>query len=214
MAKVFRCAYNSDQATGVRYVNTFHVVARPGFDGSEASSAAVRDALHTALTTKYRAVLPTDVTVQSLVVREELAPTDSGVPDEASQTIGLAGTLALSGDRLPIPLCALATFYTNAAVRSGHGRMFLPNPGQAANLQSTSLWDTGTAWFGTALPAFLNELKANHSAAIAGHSDATCSQVIYSRTRRGRGDAAYYFDVVSYVVRQQAHWLRSRMTAP
>jgi len=212
---VWRCSYNSTHSSGVQYVNTFHVVVRDDPVSLLSPTAdAVRDALHSALTTKYRNCLPSDVTVNKLVVREELTPGSTAVPAESSQTIGLAGTLALSGDRLPIPLCALITLYTNAAVRSGHGRMFLPNPGQAANLQTTSLWDTGTTWYGTNVPAFTAELKAHHSVSVVGNPDSTAALVVYSRTRRARADADWYFDVTSIVQRTAPHWLRSRMTAP
>lgn len=213
MASIWRCSYEVDHSTGVRFVNTFHVVVH---DSSlvlgGGSAAQVRDVLHSALTTKYRAILPTNCTVQALVVREELAPGSTAVPEEASQTIGAAGTLSTSGDMLPPPTCILATFYTNAAVRSGHGRMFLPGCGPAANLTSAGTWDTTTTLW-TALAAFLDELKTNHGAGIFG-TDFTAHQVIYSRTRRAAGASSYWFDVQSYVRRQQPHWLRSRLSAP
>ena len=157
-------------------------------------------------------MLPTNVTVQSLVVREELAPGSTAVPEEASQTIGLAGTLSTSGDMLPPAMCILASFYTNAAVRSGHGRMFIPGCGPSANLASTGLWDTSTALW-TAVAAFLDELKTNHGAGLFG-TDFTAHQVVYSRTRRAAGASAYWFDVSSYTRRAAPHWLRSRLTSP
>lgn len=213
MAQVYRCAWNSDTDTGVRIVNTFHVVARPqAFTTEDESAAAVRDALHAALTTKYRATLATDITLQSLVVREELAPSDQSVPDEASQTIGLAGTQVPSGDRLPWSTCLLATFYTNAAVRSGHGRNFLSPGTSASNLTAGKIWDTAsTVW--TNAGTYLTELMAAHStgSSNAGHD---LAQVVYSRTRRAQSLPEYYFDVVSYTRRTQPHWLRSRASVP
>ena len=214
MPQLYRAAYVSTHSSGVRYVNTFHVVARSQeFTTGDESAAGVRDALHTALTTKYRALLGTDVQVETIVVREELAPGDTTPPDEASTTINLAGTFALTTDRNPPALCTLATFYTNAAVRSGHGRMFLPSSPQPADLDTNGSWQTNRAYWTTTLPAFLNELKAEHTTGNqgAGH---TLSQVVYSRTRRAAADPFHYFDVTSYTVRQLAHFLRSRTTAP
>jgi hypothetical protein len=213
MASIFRCAYNSDHTTGVRMVNVFHVVTHnTSLLTGDTPASAVRDALHAALTTKYRAILPTTLTVQSLVVREELAPGSTAVPEESSQTIGLAGTLSTSGDMLPVPTCILSTFYSTAAVRSGHGRMFLPGCGPAANLNSGGQWDTATALW-TAVAAFLDELKATHSGG-GFFTGFDAHQVIYSRTRRAAGAAQYWFDVQSYTRRQAPHWLRSRLTAP
>lgn len=213
MAQVYRCSWNSDTDTGVRIVNVFHVVSRPqGIENNAESAAAVRDALIAALKTKYKATLQTDCILQSLVVREELAPDDTSVPDEASATIAEAGTQVPSGDRLPWGCCLLATLYTNAAVRSGHGRQFLSPGISASALTASKTWDTAsTAW--TNAGTYLAELIAGHSTGTepTGH-DLSC--VIYSRTRRARGDAQYYFDVVSYTRRQQPHWLRSRMSAP
>lgn len=154
-----------------------------------------------------------DYTVQALVVREELDHADTSVPDEASATIGLAGTLSGSGDKLPVPVCTLVTFYTNAAVRSGHGRMFLPSPGYASALDGTGLWDSSGAYWTTALPAFLDELVNAHSTG-SGNAGHDLSHVVYSRTRRTAGLPEYYFDVESYTKRRQPHWLRSRATAP
>lgn len=215
MANVWRCAYNTDHSSGVRVVNTFHVVARRDFGSiADASAASVRDALHAALTTKYKALFITDYTLQSLVVREELAPGDTSVPDEASQTIGSVGTLGGSGDKFPVPVCLLVTLYTNAAIRSGHGRLFLPNPGYASALDASGLWDTGGVWWPTTTTAFLDELKTVHSADDGASGTNSLSLVVYSRTRRARAAAEYYFDVQSYTKRRQPHWLRSRMTAP
>lgn len=213
MASIWRCSYNSDHSSGVRLVNTFHTVVHDNsFVPGGPSADVVRDALHSALTTKYRALLPTNVTVQSLVIAEELAPGSTAVPEESAQAIGLAGTLVTAGDLLPVPTCALVTLYTNAAVRSGHGRMFIPACGPAAALDPAGKWDTTTT-FWTALATFFDELKSSHT---NGFFDTNFSAhtAIYSRTRRARGDAAYWFDVTSYSRRVSPHWLRSRLTAP
>jgi hypothetical protein len=214
MAQIYRCAYVSETAAGVQIVNTWHVAAYDQiFTTSGESAAAVRDALNTALTTKYRALLATDTNLLALVVREELAPTDTNVPDEASATIGLAGTQAIGTDRPPPALCLLSTFYTNAAIRSGHGRMFLPGSCNAGALDANGNWQATGTWWTTTVPAFLTELKASHSTG-SGNAGHDLRQVVYSRTRRGDGRPGYYFDVQSYNMRQKAHWLRSRMTSP
>lgn len=213
MASIWRCSYVSHHSSGVQFVNVFHVVNHDtSLIGHDATADDVRDALHTALTTKYRAILPTTVTVDTLVVREELAPGSTSVPSESSQTIGAAGTLTTSGDQLPVPVCNLVTLYSNAAVRSGHGRLFLPGCVGAGNLDTNGNWDMATA-YQTAVTAFMDELKATHT-----HSGWTSDQlmhlVVYSRTRRAAALANYWFDVVSYTKRTQPHWLRSRLSAP
>jgi len=211
MSKVWRCSYES-VCQSVLIVNTFHVVDRPDALESDRTADQVRDLLHSALTTKYRALVQAGVTVSSLLVREELPPGDTGIPAESSQTIGLVGTLAGSDQNLPLSLCVLASVKTNAAVRSGHGRLFLPCPQSAGSLTTNGLWNTANA-FWTNAGTFMTELNNNHGYAdggLTGH----LATVVYSRTRRGRGDPNYYFDMTGYTLRTKPHWLRSRATAP
>lgn len=211
MAKVWRCSYES-VLLGTTFVNTFHVVARTPALTADAGADEVRDTLHAALTTKYRACLKTAYTLNSLTVREELAPGDTSIPAESVQTIGLAGTLGGGDTLLPLSMVQLVTFRTNAAVRSGHGRMFMPSSRASADLDANALWlATNPYW--TNVTAFCNELKTHHDMGILG-ADGTLAQVVYSRTRRARGDADYYFDVTAFVQRNKPHWLRSRATAP
>lgn len=209
--KVWRCSYQSSMSQ-VLIVNTFHVVTRRAVALSDdVTAAAVRDALHTALTTKYRALMPNTVSVDLLDVREEVDPAGSAIPEEATQTIGLLGTRAVGTFGEPIGLSQVVSFKTNAAVRSGHGRMWLPVIDKDT-LTTTGVFTT-TGAFATAITAFFDELKSNHGITIALDSW-IASQVVYSRTRRARGDANFYFDVTAYVRRMTPHWLRSRQTAP
>ncbi len=215
MAKLWRVSYTSTNAGGVQAVNVFHFVDRPasGFT-TTGSAAAVRDALNTALTTLYRLCIANTWTVGALVVAEVLTPGSTDVPEEASITIGSVGSITTSGDQLPPPICPLVTFYTNAAIRSGHGRCFMPNPGNAAVLAASGAWDITAAPFAAAYPNFLTALRSAIHPDVPVDPDSTLSQVVYSRTRHARGDSQYYFDVVSANLRLQPHWLRSRMTAP
>lgn len=215
MAKLWRAAYHSTHSSGVQAVNVFHFVDRPasGFD-STGSAGAVRDALNTALTAKYRLCIANTWTVQSLTVAEVLPPTSTDVPDAASATIGSVGSITTSGDQLAPPITPLVTFYSNAAIRSGHGRCFMPNPGNAAVLNSSGNWDLTAAPFAVAYPDFLTALRSAMHPDVPVDPDSTLSQVIYSRTRHAAGLSQYYFDVSSATLRAAPHWLRSRMTAP
>lgn len=211
MAQVYRCSYESTRR-GVKIVNTFHVVARQvGGETGPSSADSVRDALHAALTTKYRALLDAVATVDDLLVREELDPSSGGIPAQSLQSIGLAGTRALATAELPPSACIVATFVTNAAVRSGRGRMWYSILDKD-NIGATGLVvQAGVCW--TNLAAYLDELKTiHHVTGTLGGWD--LAQVIYSRTRRARGDANYWFDVTGYVRRPTVHWLESRATAP
>jgi hypothetical protein len=212
MATVWRCSFDSIRS-GVSVVNTFHVVARPNSGSDDPSADTVRDALDSALTTKYRAVLPTDATLLDLTVREELAPGDHGIPRESVKTIGSAGTRTAADTNLPPSMTLLATVRTNAAVRSGHGRLFLPLPTEQAALTGGAIWRTTNAFWLNSI-TFMNELLTQHHWTVLGLTAGNLDLVVYSRTRRERGDANYYFDATAYVLRPAPHWLRSRSTAP
>ena len=213
MTNIWRCAYDSTGPNGVELVNTFHIKADPGALSSEATAHAVADGVDSWLTTLYRAVAPDNFTVNSLAVRQEVAPGSGDVPSEWSKTIGTAGTRASSGWTLPVPMCMLVSVKTNAAVRSGHGRMFMPPGLVPGALLAGGLWSL-TLTYGTAVSAFFDALLAGHDIGTEGIDASHLSYVIYSRTRRQAGLSQYYFDVTSYVRRAAPHWLRSRSTAP
>lgn len=210
MAKQWRCSYHSTTVYGTDVVNTFHVVARPDTGVlTDASADGVRDTLNTALTTKYKALIGTAGQLLSLVVREEVDPTGGAVPAESSLTINAAGTLTQSSQHLSQGLCILASIYTNAAVRSGHGRLFLPPPIDETFTAGGGTWSsTGAAWVNA--KAFMDELMNTHHNGGAG-TGWDLVPIVYSRTRRARGDANYYFDVKSYTMRSRQHFLRSRV---
>jgi hypothetical protein len=212
MATVWRCNYDSIRG-GVGIVNTFHVVARPDSGSDDPSADTVRDVLDAALTTKYRALLTADATVLDLTVREELAPGSSDIPRESVKTIGAAGTRTVTDTNLPNSITQLVTIRTNAAVRSGHGRLFLPPPVNSNALTATGIWRATDAYWINAT-TFMTELNLNHNWTVLGLPVGHLSTIVYSRTRRARGDSAYYFDMTGYVQRTAPHWLRSRSTAP
>lgn len=211
MATVWRCSYESTIA-GTSIVNTFHQVARGAPITGEIGADEVRDTLTAALNTKYRACLTPEYTLLSLTVREELAPGDTSIPQESVATIGLVGSLAESTPSLPYSLSPLVTIRTNAAVRSGHGRLFMPSPLSAGALTTGGLWFTTHA-FWIAHTAFFTELNLNHNMGTLG-SDGHLATIVYSRTRRAAGDPDYYFDMTGFIQRTKPHWLRSRATAP
>src|SRR6266536_906862 len=159
MSKVWRCSYQSS-CSGVLIVNTLHYVDRPNIGFSDRSADQVREAVHAKLTTKYRNLMQAVCTVDSLLVREELAPGDTAIPAESLQTIGLAGTLAGSDQNLPLSLTPLVKIATNAAVRSGHGRLFLPSPQSAGSLTAGGLWNTGVT-FWTNITTFMDAVNTN-----------------------------------------------------
>ena len=209
---IWRCAYKST-VQSVDVVNTWHIVYHDVAEEFGADAAdAIRDALDTALTTKYRAILGSDMTLQTLTVRQELEAGSVEIPAESTKTIGLAGTGGIGPPRAPLELCQVVAFKSNVAVRGSQGRMFVPIS-DTGTLTSTGLFVTSGAW-NTAMNAFLDELKTTHAVTAGALGTHNTNQVVYSRTRRGRGAPTWWFTVTAYVRRAAPRWLESRQTAP
>lgn len=213
MASLFRCALHSQHSSGVDIVNTWHVRTDDGALGLfDASAADVADALTDVLVTPYRACMTAAYTLLSLSATEVLPPGSTDVPDTSGNTIALAGTQTTTGDQLPVPTCLLATIYSSAAIRSGHGRIYLPGGVAASSLNASGRWDPASGTW-TAAGTFLTALIAGHGW-TAWLGSETIKAVVYSRTRHAANLSPYYFDASTYTRRDAPHWLRSRATAP
>jgi hypothetical protein len=208
MAREYHMAYNSHDAGGVLYVNTFTVKSDAVVPLSpEASDQKVVDEVHAWLTTLYRACLSADYTVDRLTAFGIL-----GHESEKEHAIGLAGTLAsIGGGPLPKECVCVLTLKTETPGRSGRGRMFIPSPRQANYVRDPTEWQPPSAIVGnqytTAITAFRDALLAGHDfteASLNYHLSAR----VWSRTD------GLTRDVSSGIVRLPVRWLRSRSTAP
>jgi hypothetical protein len=207
----WRVAFESTSNDGVQIVNTFHVKADGGPLVAAPSPAQVRDAMYDAFHAKYKNLLSDNVTWQTITVTEEVDPNTSEIPATSVKNIGEPGNRAIANTKLAGGLCIVAKTVTGAAVRSGHGRLFLPpayTDGEVA--QGGNWYALGQYWAQAKI--FLDELMESHDwdALTDGH----LYPCVYSRTRRRRGDEGYYFRIDDYVMRIKQHFLRSRMSAP
>lgn len=208
---VWRVAFESTSSDGVQIVNTFHVAGRGGVLVEKPSADQVRDAMDSAFTTKYRNLLSDNVTFQTITVTEEVDPNGSAVPDQSVKSIALPGNRAIANTKLAGGLCIVAKLATNAAVRSGHGRLFLPPAYADGEVATGGNWYAlGQYW--SQAKTFLDELMESHDWDLL--SDGHLDPVVYSRTRRQRGDDNWFFDISAYIMRSKQHFLRSRMSAP
>lgn len=214
MSKQWRCSYTSVSSEGIEIVNTFHVVDQPTPASSgDASADQVRDTLDAALTTKYRAILGTSDLLQTLTVRQEVDPGSGDVPEESVKSIGLNGTrTGVTTKDLSGGLCMLVAVNSNAAVRGGKGRMWMPPAWTSSVVTAGGIWASSSLYW-VNVKAFMDEMLVTHN---TGGSVNTydINWIVYSRTRRARGDANYWFDVSGYTMRPAQHFLRTRTTAP
>lgn len=161
---------------------------------------------------KWAAMIGTGDHVDGVMVRELLAPADLSVPDEGFHAVGAAGTRSLAAGALPSPLCGLLKFKTNAAVRSGHGHIFLP-PIRDAGVLDTDGKIGDLSWYQTAansLAAELGHYNQGGSAWGGTLEPGSWGLGIYSRTRRARSLPQFAFHTTTITLDSKVHWLRSR----
>ena len=210
MSRVLRTTFHWS-GLGQNGATSFHWALRPDHTGDflQADVDAILTALGDNLKTPFKNMLATDFTLAEISgVTEEALP--SAIPFQGSYPVNLSGTRSHTDDRLPLGLSALVALRSNAAVRGGSGRFWAPPPIGSIALGGGHTWDhTQAYWLN--VKSFCDALL--HGATSGDWwalSSTRANLVIYSRTRRLRGDANYFFDVTSYAIRDEPHWLRSR----
>lgn len=212
MAKLWRIAAKGVHSSGALLVTTHHYVERTEVLEDAAGASDVADHVWTAWGPHYLGLLSPDFTVQSLDVAEEVrswAPFNE-IGDAGSHTVNQAGQLRSGGRELPRELTGKIKVHTNAATRSGHGWRLLPGSAYEVDLAAEN-WATANDYY-IQLSAFATVLAADVSwGTLPTH---TLEPIIYSRTRRKRDDANYYFDVTACAAVPRVGWLRRRSTVP
>lgn len=213
MSTVYRIALEATGWRGVKIVNTFHVKADDTVIANPDPSAdATRDMALAAYRDKWKAVLTTLDTFDGISVVEEVANPGHDIPSASFGSVGLAGTRSAADQFLSSGLCILAKISTNAAIRSGHGRMWLPPAITSSAAAGTGTWATGNAYW-TTVGTFLDAVVAVQTpGGLFGTQRFT--PVVYSRARRARGESNYYFGVTGYSRHSDQRFLRSRVTIP
>lgn len=211
MAKVWRIAFLSTTENGTLAVNTLHYQTDLEALEEEPSGNNVVDAVSDHLTTAYRAVLPTSMTLNSLQARECVAPGSEDVPGAGEKTVNLAGTFTAASSRLPDAVCMVVSLKTDVPLRSARGYIALPSPRNETLLDTNQKWlTTGTYYTNVeALAALLDD-----SFDTGGVGAVTLNPVVYSRRRHGIGLNPYTFQVARAIPSNEVHWRRSRTTAP
>lgn len=141
-------------------------------------------------------------------VREELHPTSSDIASVSTEALSLPGLNVDSGDVTPDGLCPWIFFHTPFASRSARGGTHLPGPFNANILDTLGRWDTTGGWWGS-VSACANAFADHMENTLAASGD--LNWVVYSRTRRGRGQSPWTFKLDDAGVRIQPRWLRRRM---
>jgi len=210
-ARYYRCSleYTVD---GQAMVNTFSVF---GDDTTEFAPSPDAQVLadfmggNSSFRGAWQGVVSSAATITQLLVTEMLAPSDTNLPQVGSHAIGINGTLGGADVVLPAPMCVVLRLRSDAHIRSGHGRMFLP-PIHHADWVSGQLVTSGYGALVDALAAELGHWNEGGSRWGLPGGWGIC---IYSRTRRARAQTPFHFPVTSYQRVDAVTWLRSRRAA-
>lgn len=175
-----------------------------------ASATDVADALNTKFTSAYRQLLTLDATFVAIDVREELAPGDTSIPASGSHANGAAGTRDASAYECSPALCGMIAKHTNAAVRGGAGRFFAPPVFRKSELLAGGFDNSASYRPAMTTMSGLMDDTLTGVGSVLGVGGSDLTPVVYSRTRRGRGDTNWFFSISSCPVSTIQHWLESR----
>ena len=138
------------------------------------------------------------------------------LPYAGSHAVNQAGTLSGLDAREGWGVCAMIKFKTDRVGRSARGRMFLPPFKNSAYMTDGFLLATSGA-YKTAVDAFRQKLADSITSTPPWINDWIgwdASFVVYSRTLHEREAPNWWFDIKSFVLDTNCHYLRSRVTAP
>lgn len=215
MSKIWRFELESQDTTNGA-LGLSHVTYQTDVPlaGSEPSAAVVLDKIlgHFSSSghnmSKWTIVMKNQVKLVRARVREEVDPAGDDIGEIAEEGLNLSGTNGSeTGDRLPSAMCIWLSYKTATASRSARGGTHLPPEMDADHLDSSGLWDstivTGASWLA---------LAASILDTLDDVFDATgdINPVVYSRTRRSRGQSPYVFPITSVSISSRPRWLRRR----
>src|SRR6516162_5805874 len=208
--QAWRCAYRST-LEGVEIVNVFHVRTDvTGIGTDDITAAEVTTLVNGHVGDLYQAMVSSSGRLEDLTVRE-IVPPGGKPPDQAVEEIGAVGLMTPGDDKLSKALCALMQIKTNAAVRGGTGRLFLP---PALSTDQTAVgggWNSG----GTYLTAAKNFAAALMTFPGIGSVETHSVKLgVFSRHQFAVGNNFSFYNAIGTLVLTKQHFLRSRETAP
>lgn len=212
---LFRLTFVTNSAYG-GYDNTLHFVTKDSLwtNGDDSDDPeAVLDELDAALTTKYKAMIPTAHTLLRLSCTQVKDPNNPAqVPVIAELTKNEAGTRTYVDQDLPPQLCARIKLTTGKAGRNFRGRFFCPPLTDSSLILSGAIKTTGN--FMTAANAFRAQLT-DTTVVTGGWRTLWITTwsgkfVIYSRTRHRAQLSPTYEQVTGTAIPTDPSWIRSR----
>jgi len=174
--------------------------------GSEPDPNDVASGIWGVIGTAFRAASPTVCMVDALDVVEEVIPPDVAVG--GTFAVNALGTLATANQFLSRGTCLGVNIHTATRSRSARGFVHLAGCLSSSYAGGQTL---GGAYL-TAAQAFAALLDNSFDLGVVLPTHV--NPVVYSRTRRARGESPYTFQVTSATVSPVVRYLRSRDSTP
>jgi hypothetical protein len=175
--------------------------------GSEPDVQDVANDIWNQLGTPLKECLSVDITIDELVVVEQVLKPDIGV--SAAVAVGAPGFVTIPDTVLPHELVPLINFHTATASRSARGHIFMGSFLSQITLAAGGVWSASIMGL---LQGFANACRASFD--LGSLQITHVNPVIYSRTRHQRGQDPYTFRLTGATVKPRPTWLRSRATTP
>lgn len=158
---------------------------------------------------RWRVAIYPSVKLTFAAVYQELDPTSTDIPGAARRELALDGEAANGTELEPFAICPWIKFGTGLASRSARGGTHGAPAIATYTLDDGGLFDHGTAWF-SALVALAGYMKDRLDSPFDGFVGVDLQPVIYSRTRRARGQDPFTFDLTSATPSVVPRFLRRR----
>jgi hypothetical protein len=218
--EVVAVTFKSVLPQGQLCVNTIHYEIEDAtiVEWNKPSMDARADAVYNTMGTEYRALLPNTATLQTVTVKQCLHPGSSDIPQEAVKVVNALGTRSSITFDLKPALCAVVDLKTSFASRSGRGWLFAPPAFTSGALSGSALGNFSTAAGSYYLAVQAWAAKLDDSLDMTGLGLGIGGDWmrprVYSKTRHGRDQTPFVFEISGVTVDLVPRWLRSRNTAP
>lgn len=208
--KTWRVALEGTGGDGAQLVAVFHIKDQTPLDADLRTAHQMADEIDSWLTTHWLAMSDSAYVLNDIKVTSDVRYWLGEVADQYVKVKNLSGTLAGNDGDVPRGSCAWAKLTVASVFKGNHGGIH-SSPIRHSGYVNSSGKLTNPSTFRTAFANVCTDLTTGHDyTAGLGH----LSLVLYSTTRRKRGDANWYFDATGLTISPDVHFLRSRISVP
>ncbi len=207
---IWRVSFEGTGSHNEDVVTVLHVKDHTTLDIDNLDASQVCDNVDTWLTTLYLNMAATSYTLVAIKATEEVEWWNHAIGRQHVKAKGVFGTRAGADGKTPWGMCFWSKLGIAEVFKGNHGGYHTPPVMNSGELVGTQTVNTAAnIW--PSMGSFNDALLAGHDHNLGtGH----LSLVLYSTTRRRRGEANYYFDATSLTRSVTPRLLRTRVSVP